>query len=62
MKKLLFSLLIATPLVGWAQQAIPLTDLNAFDQPSKNWSIEQAVTAKYIQTPYFKLHPVKVCS
>jgi hypothetical protein len=50
MKKLLFTLLLAAPLCAWAQQAIPLTDLSAFDQPSKNWTIEQAVFATYADT------------
>ncbi len=50
MKKLLFTLLLAAPLCAWAQQSIPLTDLSAFDQPSKNWTIEQAVFATYADT------------
>ena len=50
MKKLLFTLLLAAPLCAWAQQAIPLTDLSAFDQPSKNWTIEQAVFSTYADT------------
>lgn len=58
MKKLLFSLLLATPFVGRAQQAIPLADLNAFDQPSKNWTIEQAATANYTDT-LFQITPGK---
>ena len=56
MKKLLFSLLLATPLGLWAQQSIPLNDLSAFDQPSKNWTIEQAVFAKYTDT-LFQVSP-----
>lgn len=56
MKKFLFSLLLATPICVWAQQSIPLTDLSAFDQPSKNWTIEQAVFAKYSDT-LFQVSP-----
>lgn len=50
MKKLLFTLLLGAPMCAWAQQAIPLTDLSAFDQPSKNWTIEQAVFSTYADT------------
>jgi hypothetical protein len=52
MKKMLFSLLLVAPICAWAQQSIPLTDLAAFDQPSKNWTIEQAVFAKYADTAF----------
>ena len=56
MKKILFSLLLAAPICAWAQQAIPLSDLSAFDQPSKNWTIEQAVFATYSDT-LFQVSP-----
>ena len=56
MKKILFSLLCTIPFFGIAQQAIPLTDLSAFDQPSKNWTIEQAVFATYSDT-LFQVSP-----
>ncbi len=56
MKKLLFLLLLASPLGAWAQQSIPLNDLSAFEQPSKNWTIEQAVFATYSDT-LFQVSP-----
>ncbi|MFM2442235.1 MAG: hypothetical protein RL449_876, partial [Bacteroidota bacterium] len=46
------------PFFGFAQQSIPLTDLSAFDQPSKNWTIEQSVFAKYSDT-LFQVSPGK---
>lgn len=50
MKKLFLFLLL--PCVSWAQQEIPLNDLRAFDQPSSNWTIEQAVKANYTDTSF----------
>lgn len=58
MKKILFFLLLAAPICAWAQQSIPLTDLTAFDQPSKNWTIEQSVFATYSDT-LFQVSPGK---
>ena len=58
MKKILFSLLISLPFCAWSQQSIPLTDLSAFDQPSKNWTIEQNVFAHYSDT-LFQVSPGK---
>ncbi len=50
MKKLF--LLLLMPCVSWAQQEIPLNDLRAFDQPSSNWTIEQAVKANFTDTSF----------
>ena len=50
MKKLLLFLFV--PLASFAQQTIPLTDLQAFDQPSSNWTIEGALKAKYTDTSF----------
>ena len=58
MKKWLFSLLFSLPFLGNAQQSIPFADLSAFDQPSKNWTIEQAVYSTYLDT-LFQLSPGK---
>ena len=58
MKKWLFTLLFSLPFLGNAQQSIPFADLSAFDQPSKNWTIEQAVYSTYSDT-LFQLSPGK---
>ena len=43
-KKLLFLLI---PITGFAQTQIPLNDLNAFKNPSINWTIEGGVTGNF---------------
>ena len=36
----------------FAQQEVPLTDLQAFDQPSSNWTIEGAIKSNYLDTSF----------
>jgi hypothetical protein len=50
MRKTLLLLLLSW--TSFAQQTIPLTDLQAFAQPSTNWSIEGAVRATYTDTSF----------
>jgi hypothetical protein len=50
MKKILLFLFV--PLASFAQQMIPLTDLQAFDQPSSNWTIEGAIKSNYTDTSF----------
>jgi hypothetical protein len=49
-RKILFFLCL--PLTIWAQQTISLSDLSSFDQPSSNWTIEQMVKSKYMDTSF----------
>lgn len=50
MKKLFLFLFV--PLASFAQQTVPLTDLQAFDQPSSNWTIEGAIKSNYTDTSF----------
>jgi hypothetical protein len=50
MRKIILLLLLSW--TSFAQQSIPLTDLQAFAQPSTNWSIEGAIRANYTDTSF----------